>query len=66
MIANARRLSGGQGIPPPPPHATETHRRVLKAMQENNLPTAFREIQDRTDGTVRGLRAAIEDAGGEI
>jgi flavin reductase (DIM6/NTAB) family NADH-FMN oxidoreductase RutF/DNA-binding FadR family transcriptional regulator len=66
MIANARRISGGQGIPPPPPHATETHRRVLKAMQENNLPTAFREIQDRTDGTVRGLRAAIEDAGGEI
>jgi DNA-binding GntR family transcriptional regulator len=65
MIANAPRVSGGPAIPPPP-HATATHRRVLSAMAENDLPTAFREIQDRTDGTVRGLRTALEEAGGEI
>lgn len=65
MIANARRISAGQAIAPPP-HASTTHRNVLKAMKENDLATAFREIQDRTDGTVRGLRAALEKAGGEI
>jgi flavin reductase (DIM6/NTAB) family NADH-FMN oxidoreductase RutF/DNA-binding FadR family transcriptional regulator len=65
MIANARRISEGAGILPPP-HATATHRRVLKAMAENDLSTAFKEIEDRTDGTVRGLRTALENAGGEV
>lgn len=65
MIANAHRVSDGAAIRPPA-HATTTHRRVLKAMVENDLPTAFREIEDRTDGTIRGLRTALEKAGGEI
>jgi DNA-binding GntR family transcriptional regulator len=36
----------------PSAHATATHRRVLKAMQENDPQTAFKEIEDRTRGGI--------------
>jgi flavin reductase (DIM6/NTAB) family NADH-FMN oxidoreductase RutF len=50
----------------PPKNATATHRRVLKAMANNDPQASFGAIQRQTEGTIRALRAAIEKAGGEV
>lgn len=50
----------------PPEHAASTHRALLAALLEGDRDRAYQIISDRIEGTIRGLRVAIERAGGEV
>ncbi|HWI21214.1 MAG TPA: flavin reductase [Baekduia sp.] len=64
MISNARYAqSSPEG---PPKNSAAVHRRLLKAIRENDAEAAADAIHRRTEGTIRALRGSIERAGGRI